>query len=65
MSTITTRHETEIYDRDGGTGLDSTLSHDGGVNAEAWDGQLPSLAQHGYLVRSSVKPPRRAYEAVR
>jgi non-heme chloroperoxidase len=48
MSTITTRDGTEIYYKDWGKGPVVTFSHGWPLNADAWDGQMLFLAQHGY-----------------
>jgi non-heme chloroperoxidase len=48
MSTITTRDGTEIYYKDWGEGPVVTFSHGWPLNADAWDGQMLFLAQHGY-----------------
>lgn len=48
MSTITTPDGTEIYYKDWGTGPVVTFSHGWPLSADAWDGQLLFLAQHGY-----------------
>jgi non-heme chloroperoxidase len=50
MSTITTKDGTEIYYKDWGTGPVVTFSHGWPLNADAWDGQMLFLAQHGYRV---------------
>jgi non-heme chloroperoxidase len=50
MGTITTPDGTEIYYKDWGTGLVVTFSHGWPLSADAWDGQLLFLAQHGYRV---------------
>ena len=50
MSTITTRDGTEIYYKDWGDGPVVTFSHGWPLNADAWDGQMLFLAQHGYRV---------------
>lgn len=50
MSTITTPDGTEIYYKDWGTGPVVTFSHGWPLSADAWDGQLLFLAQHGYRV---------------
>jgi non-heme chloroperoxidase len=50
MSTITTRDGTEIYYKDWGEGPVVTFSHGWPLNADAWDGQMLFLAQHGYRV---------------
>jgi len=48
MSTITTKDGTEIYYKDWGTGPVVTFSHGWPLNADAWDGQMLFLVQHGY-----------------
>jgi non-heme chloroperoxidase len=48
MSTITTRDGTEIYYKDWGQGPVVTFSHGWPLSADAWDGQMLFLAQHGY-----------------
>jgi non-heme chloroperoxidase len=48
MSTITTKDGTDIYYKDWGEGPVVTFSHGWPLNADAWDGQLLFLAQHGY-----------------
>jgi len=50
MSTITTPDGAEIYYKDWGTGPVVTFSHGWPLSADAWDGQLLFLAQHGYRV---------------
>jgi non-heme chloroperoxidase len=50
MSTITTKDGTTIYYKDWGTGPVVTFSHGWPLNADAWDGQLFYLAQHGFRV---------------
>ncbi|HEX6123466.1 MAG TPA: alpha/beta hydrolase [Ktedonobacterales bacterium] len=50
MSTITTRDGTEIYYKDWGQGPVVTFSHGWPLSADAWDGQMLFLAQHGYRV---------------
>jgi len=50
MSTITTKDGTDIYYKDWGTGPVVTFSHGWPLNADAWDGQMLFLAQHGYRV---------------
>jgi hypothetical protein len=41
---------TEIYYKDWGKGPVVTFSHGWPLNADAWDGQMLFLAQHGYRV---------------
>jgi non-heme chloroperoxidase len=48
MSTITVKDGTEIYYKDWGEGPVVTFSHGWPLSADAWDGQLLFLAQHGY-----------------
>jgi non-heme chloroperoxidase len=48
MSTITTKDGTEIYYKDWGNGPVVTMSHGWPLSADAWDGQMMFLAQHGY-----------------
>ena len=48
MSTITTKDGTEIYYKDWGEGPAVTLSHGWPLSADAWDGQMLFLAQHGF-----------------
>jgi len=50
MSTIITRDGTEIYYKDWGEGPVVTFSHGWPLSADAWDGQLLFLAQHGFRV---------------
>jgi non-heme chloroperoxidase len=45
---ITTRDGTEIYFKDWGEGPVVTFSHGWPLNADAWDGQMLFLAQHGF-----------------
>jgi non-heme chloroperoxidase len=47
MSTITTKDGTEIYYKDWGEGPVVTFSHGWPLSADAWDGQMLFLAQHG------------------
>ena len=48
MSTITTKDGTQIYYKDWGKGPVVTFSHGWPLNADAWDGQMLFLVQHGY-----------------
>src|SRR5512146_2607935 len=48
MPTITTRDGTHIYYKDWGTGPAVTFSHGWPLSADAWDGQMLFLAQHGF-----------------
>jgi len=48
MPTITTKDGTQIYYKDWGKGPVITFSHGWPLNADAWDGQMLFLAQHGY-----------------
>ena len=48
MSTITTNDGTEIYYKDWGEGPVVTMSHGWPLSADAWDGQMLFLAQHGF-----------------
>src|SRR5919109_3014036 len=50
MSTITTKDGTEIYFKDWGEGPAVTFSHGWPLSADAWDGQMLFLAQHGFRV---------------
>lgn len=64
MSTITTKDGTTIYYKDWGRGPVITLSHGWPLNADAWDGQMLFLAQHGFRVvahdrRGLADPARR------
>jgi non-heme chloroperoxidase len=48
MSTIRTKDGTTIYYKDWGKGPVVTLSHGWPLSADAWDGQMLFLAQHGF-----------------
>jgi non-heme chloroperoxidase len=48
MSTITAHDGTEIFYKDWGDGPVVTLSHGWPLSADAWDGQMLFLAEHGY-----------------
>ena len=50
MSTITTEDGAEIYYKDWGDGPAVTMSHGWPLSADAWDGQMLFLAQHGFRV---------------
>jgi non-heme chloroperoxidase len=50
MSMITTKDGTEIYFKDWGEGPVVTFSHGWPLNADAWDGQMLFLVQHGFRV---------------
>jgi non-heme chloroperoxidase len=50
MTTIITKDGTEIYYKDWGEGPVVTFSHGWPLSADAWDGQLLFLAQHGFRV---------------
>src|SRR5215467_759328 len=50
MSTITVKDGTTIYYKDWGTGPVVTFSHGWPLCADAWDGQMFFLAQHGFRV---------------
>jgi non-heme chloroperoxidase len=50
MSTITVKDGTTIYYKDWGTGPVVTFSHGWPLSADAWDGQMLFLAQHGFRV---------------
>jgi non-heme chloroperoxidase len=49
-NTITTKDGTQIYYKDWGSGPVVTFSHGWPLNADAWDGQMLFLAQHGFRV---------------
>jgi len=48
MSTITVKDGTTIYYKDWGQGPVVTFSHGWPLNADAWDGQMLFLVQHGF-----------------
>ena len=50
MNTITSKDGTQIYYKDWGKGPVVTFSHGWPLNADAWDGQMHFLAQHGFRV---------------
>jgi non-heme chloroperoxidase len=50
MSTITTKDGTELYYKDWGDGPVVTFSHGWPLSADAWNGQMLFLADHGYRV---------------
>jgi non-heme chloroperoxidase len=50
MSTITTKDGVELYYKDWGTGPVVTFSHGWPLNADAWEGQMLFLVQHGFRV---------------
>ena len=50
MDTITSKDGTSIYFKDWGRGPVVTFSHGWPLSADAWDGQLLFLAQHGFRV---------------
>jgi non-heme chloroperoxidase len=50
MDTITSKDGTPIYYKDWGRGPVVTFSHGWPLNADAWDGQMLFLAQHGFRV---------------
>ena len=50
MSTITVKDGTTIYYKDWGEGPVVTFSHGWPLSADAWDGQMLFLAQHGFRV---------------
>jgi non-heme chloroperoxidase len=50
MSIIKTKDGTELYYKDWGHGPVVTFSHGWPLNADAWDGQMLFLAQHGFRV---------------
>lgn len=50
MNTITSKDGTQIFYKDWGRGPVVTFSHGWPLNADAWDGQMNFLAQHGFRV---------------
>ena len=50
MSTITTPDGTQIFYKDWGTGTPVVFSHGWPLSADAWDGQMVFLGEHGYRV---------------
>jgi non-heme chloroperoxidase len=50
MSYITTKDGRQIYYKDWGKGPAVTFSHGWPLSADAWDGQMLFLAQHGFRV---------------
>lgn len=48
MSTIATKDGAQIFYKDWGTGQPVVFSHGWPLSADAWDGQLLFLSQHGY-----------------
>jgi non-heme chloroperoxidase len=50
MNMITSKDGTQIYFKDWGEGPVVTFSHGWPLNADAWDGQMLFLAQHGFRV---------------
>lgn len=50
MSSITTKDGAQIYCKDWGKGPVVTFSHGWPLSADAWDGQMLFLAQHGFRV---------------
>ena len=50
MGTIATKDGVELYYKDWGQGPVVTFSHGWPLSADAWDGQMLFLAQHGYRV---------------
>src|SRR5262245_24073055 len=49
-NTVTSKDGTKIFYKDWGVGPVVTFSHGWPLNADAWDGQLLFLAQHGFRV---------------
>ncbi|MBB6093982.1 non-heme chloroperoxidase [Povalibacter uvarum] len=50
VNTITSKDGTQIYYKDWGRGPVVTFSHGWPLNADAWDGQMQFLVQHGFRV---------------
>jgi non-heme chloroperoxidase len=50
MSTITTKDGTRLFYKDHGSGPTVVFSHGWPLSADAWDGQMVFLGQHGYRV---------------
>ncbi len=50
MSTVTASDGTQIYYKDWGSGPVVTFSHGWPLSADAWDGQMMFLAEHGFRV---------------
>jgi non-heme chloroperoxidase len=50
MTTISTKDGTRIYYKDWGKGQPVVFSHGWPLTADAWDGQMVFLGQHGYRV---------------
>jgi non-heme chloroperoxidase len=50
VNMITTKDGTQIYYKDWGRGPAVAFSHGWPLNADAWDGQMHFLAQHGFRV---------------
>jgi len=50
VPTLTTKDGVEIYYKDWGTGQPITFSHGWPLSADAWDGQMMFLYQHGFRV---------------
>jgi non-heme chloroperoxidase len=58
MSSLTTKEGVRIFDKDWGTGQPVVRGHGRPLSADAWDGQLFFLSQHGYR---TIAPDRRAH----
>src|SRR4030095_704980 len=50
VNTVTSKDGTQIYFKDWGRGPVVTFSHGWPLNADAWDGQMLFLVQHGFRV---------------